>query len=156
MPADVLLDGEAATVAAGRGLAHALLGTADERVVIHLRGDLGAGKTTFARGVMLGLGYAGRVPSPTYTLVEPYELDRCHVYHVDLYRLADAAEVDDLALADLGGDRVILLIEWPERGAGRIERADLEIRLAIANGGRTLAYAAGTAAGRRLLARMSR
>jgi len=146
------LDTEEATLAAGRRLAGALQAERPERTIIYLRGDLGAGKTTFARGFLAGLGHAGRVPSPTYTLVEPYEFDRHTVYHIDLYRLADPAAVEELALADLDGPGAVLLIEWPERAAGRLENPDLELTLAIDGVGRSLQRNSHTALGKRLLA----
>jgi len=147
-----LLDTEEATLAAGGRLAGAIKTAGLERVIVYLRGDLGAGKTTFARGFLAGLGHAGRVPSPTYTLVEPYEFKRHTVYHIDLYRLADPGEVDDLALADLDGPGAVLLIEWPERAAGRLEAPDLELTLAIDGVGRSLRCHPCSATGKRLLA----
>lgn len=145
------LDDEEATVAAGRKLAAAVSATRPERVIVYLNGDLGAGKTTFARGFLQGLGHEGRVPSPTYTLVEPYEFERHTVYHIDLYRLADPAEVDDLALTDLTGPGVVMLIEWPERGHGRIAPPDLELTLALDGDGRSLQHEPRTAVGKCLL-----
>jgi len=152
MPEVELLETEEATIAAGRRLAAACRAAGLERAVIYLRGDLGAGKTTFARGFLAGLGHTGRVPSPTYTLVEPYEFESHTVYHVDLYRLADPAEVDALALADLDGPGAVLLIEWPEQGGGRLEASDLELTLAIDGAGRSLRRTATSVAGESLLA----
>ncbi len=147
-----VLESPESTVAAGRALAAALLATGPERAVIYLRGDLGAGKTTFARGFLSGFGHTGRVPSPTYTLVEPYEFERYIVYHVDLYRLGDPGEVDELGLADLAGPGVIWLIEWPERAGDRLEAADLEITLELVPDGRRLRREALTRTGECLLA----
>ena len=151
MEDSVHLDSPEATVAAGRELA-AAVGAIGDGAVIYLHGELGAGKTTFARGFLEGCGHRGRVPSPTYTLVEPYELDGCRVYHVDLYRLADPSEVDELGLIELEGSDVVLLVEWPERGAGRLQSPDLELTLDVRDAGRGLRRVARTAAGKRILA----
>jgi len=133
-----LLECAAATVEAGRQLATAVHSSGIDRAVIYLRGDLGAGKTTFARGFLAGCGHAGRVPSPTYTLIELYEFEDFTVYHIDLYRLAEPTEVDDLGLAELDTSASIMLIEWPERAAGRLPPADLEVTLALDPAGRRL------------------
>jgi len=138
------------TRAVGRRLAEALRAAGIEEAVVHLIGDLGAGKTTFARGFLEGLGHAGRVPSPTYTLVEPYEFDTFTVYHVDLYRLDDPSEVEDLGLLDLIGPGGVMLIEWPEHAGGRLPGPDLRLTLAIEGDGRTLDIEALTARGRLL------
>jgi len=146
------LDSADATAAAGRRLAAALLAGDGDGVVIYLHGDLGAGKTTFARGFIAACGHTGRVPSPTYTLVEPYDAGGRRLYHIDLYRLSDPGQVDELALQDLDEAGVVMLIEWPERGADRVARPDLELTFAVAGAGRTLQCVARTAAGKRLLA----
>ena len=146
----VHLDSPEATVEAGRRLAAAVRASGGG-AVIYLRGDLGAGKTTFARGFLDGCGHRGRVPSPTYTLVEPYELDGGSVYHVDLYRLTDASEVDELGLVELEGSEVVLLVEWPERGAGRLQPPDLDLTFDVRDAGRGLRQTALTPAGERIL-----
>ncbi|NND37648.1 MAG: tRNA (adenosine(37)-N6)-threonylcarbamoyltransferase complex ATPase subunit type 1 TsaE [Gammaproteobacteria bacterium] len=147
-----VLDSPDDTVSAGKRLAEAARAAAGEGAVIYLRGDLGAGKTTFARGFLEGFGHRGRVPSPTYTLVEPYELDGFTVYHIDLYRLSDPSEVDELGIAELDGPGVILLIEWPDRGAGRLQGPDLALTLEVRDSGRALRREGFTSAGERLRA----
>jgi tRNA threonylcarbamoyladenosine biosynthesis protein TsaE len=94
-------------------------------LVIYLRGDLGAGKTTFARSLIHALGYPGRVKSPTYGLLESYDTGDLHVLHLDLYRIGDPVELEYLALRDLFDKDSVLLIEWPERGEGFLPAPDL-------------------------------
>jgi len=106
--------------------------------VCYLHGNLGSGKTTFVRGVLRGLGVAGTVRSPTYTLVEPYELPAAMIYHLDLYRLSQADEVEFLGLDDVGSDGALYLIEWPERGADQLAAPDLHIEFQHQPPGRRL------------------
>jgi len=146
----VFLETAEQTRAVGCRLAAALCAAGLEQAVVHLRGDLGAGKTTFARGFLAGLGHTGRVPSPTYTLVEPYEFDRFTVYHVDLYRLTDPRQVDDLGLLDLIGPGGVLLIEWPEHAGSRLPGPDLRLTLTLDGDGRTLGVEALTSRGQLL------
>lgn len=134
----------AATETAGAALA-AVLTPSD--LVLYLEGDLGAGKTTLARGLLRGLGHCGHVPSPTYTLVEPYELGGFSLRHMDLYRLADPEELAYLGIREMTG---ILLVEWPERGRHFLPGADLLIRLAVAGEGRSLKTEAFSPLGRAL------
>lgn len=97
--------------------------------VIYLVGELGAGKTTFARALLGALGVGERVKSPTYSLIESYRVGGLDVHHLDLYRIADAGELEWLGLSDLCSADALLLIEWPERGAGALPHADLVIAL---------------------------
>lgn len=133
---------EAATEDLGRALAQAV----HESLVIHLHGELGAGKTTLVRGMLRAWGWSGKVKSPTYGLVEPYELGSRRIHHFDLYRLTDPHELDYIGIRDMVGDGV-LLVEWPERGGDVVPAADLECRLAYAQSGRTARLQAHTAVG---------
>lgn len=152
----------AATARFGAALAHSLPGSQPAPLVLYFEGELGAGKTSLVRGLLAALGHAGRVPSPTYTLVEPYALDRHRVLHVDLYRLRDPAELDDLGLADelaAPDDRQrgrLLLAEWPGRGADRLPAPDLVLRLAIDGEHRTVRLEPRTTAGARVLDEVQR
>jgi tRNA threonylcarbamoyladenosine biosynthesis protein TsaE len=141
---------EAAMVALG-----ARLGAASEPgLVVYLQGDLGMGKTTFSRGLIQSLGHTGAVKSPTYTLVEPYQLGDVSLFHFDLYRLSDAEELEFMGIRDYFGDFSVCLVEWPERGLGALPPADLVITIGREGQGRRLEYAAATAAGRGVLARI--
>lgn len=127
-----------ATEALGARLAGALAGASRTApVVVHLEGPLGAGKTTLARGLLRGLGHLGRVRSPTFTLLEPYELAGCQVIHLDLYRLADPGELEYLGLIDMLTPGAIALVEWAERGGDRLPPADLRIALDYDGEGRS-------------------
>lgn len=97
--------------------------------VVYLEGDLGAGKTTLARGFLRALGVGGAIRSPTYTLIEPYRIGEREVLHLDLYRLNSPDELLNLGLSDYPPDRCIWLLEWPQRGEGHIPVADVRIQL---------------------------
>jgi tRNA threonylcarbamoyladenosine biosynthesis protein TsaE len=117
----------------GRELALELSKISAGPVIITLQGELGAGKTTLVRGLLEAFGVIGAVRSPTYTLIEPYELAGRRIYHLDLYRLGNARDLDGLGVRDLLEADAILLIEWPERaGEGALPSADLEIQIAYA------------------------
>ena len=103
--------------------------------VVFLSGELGAGKSTFARGVLRALGVQGPIKSPSYTLVETYALPEVNAVHLDLYRLIDPAELEHLGLADYHRPGFLWLIEWPERGAGRLPAPDLHFQLSITEQG---------------------
>jgi tRNA threonylcarbamoyladenosine biosynthesis protein TsaE len=138
-----------ATEALGRALAH----TQPSPAIVHLHGDLGAGKSTLARAWLRALGVTGAIRSPTYTLVEHYPLQGgTKALHLDLYRIAGAGELEFLALDDAGAD--LWLVEWPERGAGALPTADLCIELAVRGGGRGAVLSAGSVAGAAWLDRL--
>jgi tRNA threonylcarbamoyladenosine biosynthesis protein TsaE len=132
MPVDLNLPDAAATEALGAALA---AGIGPGRV-LHLRGDLGSGKTTLVRGLLRALGYAGRVRSPTYTLVEPYTLSRLHFYHFDLYRLKNHEEWRDSGFQEYFNPDSACAVEWPERAGTLLAPPDLEVTLEFAGTGR--------------------
>jgi tRNA threonylcarbamoyladenosine biosynthesis protein TsaE len=120
------------TRALGEALGRALHSAGPGALVIGIEGELGAGKTTLVSGVLRAVGVAGPVRSPTYTLVEPYETGGLNLYHLDLYRLTDAREVEALGVRDLLGPAAVLLIEWPSRGGAMLPQADLTLLLEYA------------------------
>jgi tRNA threonylcarbamoyladenosine biosynthesis protein TsaE len=103
--------------------------------VVFLRGELGSGKSTFARGALRALGVRGTIKSPSYTLLETYELPAIHVVHLDLYRLVDPEELEHLGLADYHRPGFLWLVEWPERGVGRLPEPDFELQFSIGRDG---------------------
>jgi tRNA threonylcarbamoyladenosine biosynthesis protein TsaE len=121
---------EAALCEAAAEAARCWRDSGESPLIVGLSGELGAGKTTWVRSMLRGLGHKGRVPSPTFTLLEHYELDALTVVHLDLYRLAEPRELDFLGLRDwLGLPLVWLLVEWPERGGDF--QAALDLRLVL-------------------------
>ena len=139
--------GESAQEALGAQLA----AQCDEGLVIFLHGELGAGKTTLTRGFLRGMGYQGKVKSPTYTLVEEYDLGGKTCYHFDLYRLADPEELEYMGIRDFLLEKDILLIEWPEKGLGFLPAADVMIDISYENQARSVAIKGMTEKGNRFL-----
>ena len=142
----VELDSEAKFAEVAGEVARALAAARAWPLVIGLRGDLGSGKTTWVRAMLRGLGYAGRVPSPTYTLLEQYTCGGLSVVHLDLYRLRGAEELENLGLRDwLAEPQRWIAVEWPERAPELAERCDLTLEFAIpTSGGRRVTAAAQT------------
>ncbi len=122
----ILLADEMATLNLGEKLATQ---SPPEQATIHLEGELGAGKTTFARGFLHALGHHGKVKSPTYTLVERYDVDGRIIYHFDLYRLTDPEELNYLGMDDYFSDNSLCLIEWPQQAGNALSPPDLLLSL---------------------------
>ncbi|MCI2246749.1 tRNA (adenosine(37)-N6)-threonylcarbamoyltransferase complex ATPase subunit type 1 TsaE [Xanthomonas sp. PPL568] len=131
-------------------LGRALAATRPAQASVHLHGDLGAGKSTLARALLRALGVQGAIRSPTYTLIERYPLADGEAWHLDLYRIGAAGELDFLGLDE--GGATLWLVEWPERGADVLSPADLDVRLAVRGEGRSVALQARTDAGAAWLA----
>jgi len=139
----------------GNALGKAILAADGEALVLAIDGELGAGKTTLVGGILNAMSIAGPARSPTYTLIEPYECGPRQIYHLDLYRLSDPREVEALGVRDMLTQHAVLLIEWPERGAGMLPVPDLgiSIRYADARGvdERAVTLAASSVRGEQLL-----
>ena len=149
-PVALTLPDAAATERAGVSLARHLV----PGMVVTLSGDLGAGKTTLARGILRGRGWNGAVKSPTYGLVEHYPLSNLYLYHFDFYRFNQASEWDDAGVAEAFRRDTVCLVEWPERVSERLPPVDLAIRLELPEDGapgRVLHASATTDAGERCL-----
>lgn len=145
----VHLPDDAATRAIGRSMASGIV----PGLVVYLEGDLGAGKTTLVRGVLAGLGYAGKVKSPTFSLVEPYSVSRIDFYHFDLYRIKDPSGWADSGFRDYFDGRGVCFIEWPTQAPELIPSPDLEVHLHVSGrtGGRDVTIEATTRLGERCL-----
>lgn len=142
------LKNEDDTIAVGQKLARHV----QAPLTLYLTGDLGAGKTTLSRGLIQGLGHQGAVKSPTYTLVEPYELDGVEVYHFDLYRLNDPEELEFMGIRDYFTHKSLCIVEWPDKGEGLLPDADIHLHLSYANTGREIQIQALSESGKKLLA----
>jgi tRNA threonylcarbamoyladenosine biosynthesis protein TsaE len=145
------LPDEAATIALATQLAESLQGG----MVIYLHGPLGAGKTSFARALLSALSVGERIKSPTYTLMEGYVAQGRPAWHLDLYRIADPGELEWLGLDGLADPSALILVEWPERGAGALPVADLDVHLSYAGGARHARMSAASLRGQQLLDRLS-
>jgi tRNA threonylcarbamoyladenosine biosynthesis protein TsaE len=124
-------------------------------LVLFLHGELGAGKTTLVRGMLRGLGFIGAVKSPTYTLVEPYQLQDLTVYHFDLYRLNDPEELEFLGVRDYLEGNGVCLVEWAERGAGVLPVPDLDVAIESKEEGRVVTFISRTNIGAQLLSALA-
>jgi tRNA threonylcarbamoyladenosine biosynthesis protein TsaE len=145
------LPDEAATLALGAALAHCL----EPGLIVYMRGDLGAGKTTLVRGALRELGHTGPVRSPTYTLVELYAVSRLDLHHFDFYRFHDPSEWIDAGFRESFDDRSVSLIEWPEKAAGSLPPADVEITLQASGSGRSASFTHNSIRGQRCLASLA-
>jgi tRNA threonylcarbamoyladenosine biosynthesis protein TsaE len=128
------LPDEAATLAYGEALAAQL----PRGALVFLYGDLGAGKTTLVRGILRGLGHSGSVKSPTYTILEPYDISSYLVYHFDFYRIMDSEELDFIGIDELVESSALKLVEWPERVLQRLPAPDVVVRLRVEGEGRRI------------------
>jgi tRNA threonylcarbamoyladenosine biosynthesis protein TsaE len=141
---------EDATRVLGARFAEAL----EDGLVIYLHGELGAGKTSFARALLTALGVGERIKSPTYSLVEGYQSRGRPAWHLDLYRIADPGELEWLGLDALSDPAAIVLVEWPERGRGALPAADAELQLSYSGTGRHARLLPRSERGERLLGRL--
>lgn len=150
---ELYLESETETLKLGKELA--LLCPA-EQFTIHLEGDLGAGKTTLSRGLLRQLGHQGNVKSPTYTLVERYDLVNKTVFHFDLYRVTDPEELDYLGLDDYLSNDSLCLIEWAQQGGDFLPEPDLLISLTYQNDGRHVSISPHSSAGKKLCSSLNK
>ncbi|AQS40156.1 tRNA threonylcarbamoyl adenosine modification protein YjeE [Shewanella psychrophila] len=146
----VFLDNEQDTVDLGKRLAQVIT----PPLTLNLSGELGAGKTTLSRGLIQALGHEGAVKSPTYALVEPYELDGIELFHFDLYRLSDPEELEYMGIRDYFTDNSVCLIEWPDRGHGLMPVADISIAIKYVGTSREVDITSGSNKGQVLLSKL--
>ena len=165
MPLRLHCTDEAASVALGAALARALVHLELPGLLLTLRGELGAGKTTLVRAILRGLNVTGRIKSPSYALVEPYAIDRkslklkgtlqTQLYHIDLYRFSSPDEWDDAGLRDMLDGQSVCLVEWPEQAPALLPRADVEISIHTAHESRVLELQSGSPTGAAVLQQLA-
>lgn len=141
---DIILNSESDTIQLGKFLGN----TAKPGAVVFLQGELGSGKTTFVRGFLRGMGFHGKVKSPTFTLVEEYDLEMGTLYHFDLYRIDKASALSDMGIREYFSPETIVILEWPEYGEGYLPRADLLLEFKYLDHGRDLLLQANTSFGK--------
>ena len=146
----LVLHNEAATLACGDKFSRIMT----NGFVVYLHGDLGAGKTTFVRGVLHGLGHVGKVKSPTYTLVEPYTIFNYNIYHFDLYRFIDEEEWDAAGFRDYFNAQSICMIEWPDKAENVLPEPDIHVHLSHYQNARKIQFSAGSALGTQCLKKL--
>lgn len=142
----ILLEDEQKMQVFGEKIAQ-VIGQINAPLLILLNGDLGAGKTTLSRGILNGLGHRGSVKSPTYTLVEPYDLAIGKVFHFDLYRLVDPEELYDIGFNDYLSESQLCMIEWPDKGGSLLPKADISLQINTNGTGRQVILTAQTSLG---------
>ena len=142
----ILLEDEQKMQVFGEKIAQ-VIGQINAPLLILLNGDLGAGKTTLSRGILNGLGHRGSVKSPTYTLVEPYDLEVGKVFHFDLYRLVDPEELYDIGFNDYLTESQLCMIEWPGKGGSLLPKADISLQINSNGTGRQVILTAQTSLG---------
>ena len=146
----LILDNEVATLDCGDKFSRIMT----NGLVVYLHGDLGAGKTTFVRGVLHSLGHVGKVKSPTYTLVEPYTIFNYNIYHFDLYRFIDEEEWDAAGFRDYFNAQSICMIEWPDKAENVLPDPDIHVHLSHYQNARKIKFSAGSAIGARCLKKL--
>jgi tRNA threonylcarbamoyladenosine biosynthesis protein TsaE len=151
MSHSTFLADEAATIAYGQRLAKAI----NSKGLLTLSGNLGSGKTTLCRGLIQSYGHSGAVKSPTYTLVEPYEIGDKRIYHFDLYRMEDPEELEFIGLWDYLTQEALIIIEWPEKAFGVLPPADLAIQLEQQEKGRKITCSSNTSLGEAVLEKLA-
>jgi tRNA threonylcarbamoyladenosine biosynthesis protein TsaE len=152
MQLDYFLPDENSTISIGYSLASVVKTNIHQKaLVVYLHGDLGAGKTTLTRGFVRGMGHSGNVKSPTYTLVEPYELPPWRIFHFDLYRLSDPEELEYMGIRDYFNNDCCCFIEWPEKGARLLANADLTITIAYKDEQRVISLQAKSSYGEQVV-----
>jgi len=151
MSHSTFLADEAATIAYGQRLAKAI----NSKGLLTLSGNLGSGKTTLCRGLIQSYGHSGAVKSPTYTLVEPYEIGDKRIYHFDLYRMEDPEELEFIGLWDYLTQEALIIIEWPEKAFGVLPTADLAIQLEQQEKGRKITCSSNTSLGEAVLEKLA-